>query len=366
MKVLHISGSTVWGGNEQQIINLIPEMNKLGIKNVVLLKKDSYLEVECIKNKIEYIQTTKTRKNKITIYKYFNELLNEIKPDIIHFHTSDFLTIYVITSIIYNLKIPGIYVRKSIVNSGSVVSKFRYNFKNIKSLICVSEKVKDNMKQLVYAKNHNRLKVIYDCISLSKMSEIHEINLREKFLIDKNKFLIGNIANHNKAKDIETLINTADFLVNELKINSVMFIQIGEFSNLTESFQKLIKLKKIENNFIFTDKIYKAYLLNKQLDCFIMTSEREGGPTSVLEALYTEIPVVSTDVGIVSEIIKNGDNGFISEVKDFKSLALNLQLLIMDNNLRNEIVKNNKKMIINTNSAEKIALKTVEIYKSIL
>src|SRR5690606_26209842 len=121
MTVLHISGSTVWGGNEQQLVSLIPEQEALGIKNIVLLKKDSFLEKECKNRNISYIQAKKTKKNKFTFYKYFRNLIQELKPDIIHFHTSDFLTVYVITDKLYNLKTPTVYIRKSMINSKSFV-----------------------------------------------------------------------------------------------------------------------------------------------------------------------------------------------------------------------------------------------------
>ena len=47
MKILHISGAKGWGGNEQQMMNIIPEMNSLGIKNSVFGVQDSLLQMEC-------------------------------------------------------------------------------------------------------------------------------------------------------------------------------------------------------------------------------------------------------------------------------------------------------------------------------
>ena len=47
MKVLHISGAKGWGGNEQQIIDLIPELNNLKVQNVVLGVRNSLLQREC-------------------------------------------------------------------------------------------------------------------------------------------------------------------------------------------------------------------------------------------------------------------------------------------------------------------------------
>src|SRR5690554_2135421 len=109
----------------------------------------------------------------------------------------------------------------------------------------------------------------------------------------------------------------------------------------------------------------KAYRFNHQFDIFLMTSEREGGPTALLEAMYVEKPIVSTNVGIVPEIIKNGENGYISDVKDYVDLAKNIQSLVIDPEKRGNIVKGNKELIMKNNSSQVISQKTFQLYKDI-
>lgn len=47
------------------------------------------------------------------------------------------------------------------------------------------------------------------------------------------------------------------------------------------------------------------------VDCFVNTSSSEGLPVSIMEAASFGIPVVATDVGGTSEIVRNGENGFL-------------------------------------------------------
>ena len=42
-----------------------------------------------------------------------------------------------------------------------------------------------------------------------------------------------------------------------------------------------------------------------------MASTREGMPTAIAEALTVGVPVVSTEVGDIKSVIKNGENGFL-------------------------------------------------------
>lgn len=60
------------------------------------------------------------------------------------------------------------------------------------------------------------------------------------------------------------------------------------------------------------------------IDAYLITSTVEGGPCTVLESLACGTPVVSTRVGIVPEIVKNGYNGFVVEVGDVDGLTRGL------------------------------------------
>jgi len=53
--------------------------------------------------------------------------------------------------------------------------------------------------------------------------------------------------------------------------------------------------------------------LYNRMDCVIITSKMEGGPTCVTEALSCGRPIVGTDVGMVHDLITNGINGYICD-----------------------------------------------------
>ena len=121
----------------------------------------------------------------------------------------------------------------------------------------------------------------------------------------------------------------------------------------------------MEQKIIFTGKIKDAYTLNSQFDIFLLTSQREGGPTSVLEAMLMDIPVVTTDVGVIPDIISDGENGFISAVKDYKDLALKIEILLNNTELKNKFIKSSKFKISTEFDALSIAKKTKEEYEKV-
>lgn len=365
MKVLHVSGAKRWGGNEQQLIYLVSELEKLNVSNIVFGVKSSQLEKECRKHKITFVSTNEKKLNKISNCRLLKKITKEEIPDIIHLHTSDSLTVFIISDLLFNLKVPVVFSKKGIGNSSSFLSKYKYNYKNLSSIICISEKVKNEFSQILTQKTKEKINIIYDAVAISIVDQAVDYNLKNAYKIPNESLLIGNIANHTKAKDLDTLIATADYLINQMSVKNVFFVQIGEFSKLTSGFKSKIKAKNLDHQFVFTDKLNRAYLFNQQFDIFVLTSEREGGPTALLEAMLMEKPIVSTNVGIVQEIIKNGQNGYVSEVKDYVSLAENIKTLVIDSEKRKTIVQRNRELIHKNNSAQIIAQKTFELYQSI-
>ena len=193
-----------------------------------------------------------------------------------------------------------------------------------------------------------------------------KVNLRESLNISDSFKIVGNIAIHTNAKDLPTFINVVDEVVNTLKRKDIKFVQIGEFSKNTPQLKQLVKEKDLEDYVFFTDKIEQAFSIVNQLDLFLMTSEREGGPTSVLESMLLGTPVVSTSVGVVPEVIKDGENGLVATVKDFKKLAKKLISLIDDSNLQSVFSEKSKIIITNHFTAKVIARKTIAEYKRLI
>lgn len=366
MKILHISGAKAWGGNEQQLVYCIPELNKIEVENIVFGIKDTVLEKLCLKNNISFISAQDRKIMKFSNYKQFKELVKTIQPDLIHLHTSNSLTFYVLSNLFLRLNVKVVFSKKAISASSSFISKFKYNSSAIDAIFCVSNAVKNNFAQVLSASNKAKLTVVPDCVPLEILNKKPIVNLREKYNVAEDKFLIGNIANHTEAKDLETLINTADYLVNVQNRKDLVFFQIGDYTKRTDEYLKLMAEKNLQDYVIFTNTIENAADLNRQFDVFLMTSQREGGPTSVLEAMLIGAPVVSTNVGIVPEVITNGINGFISPVKDFKSLGDNINLLLNDKNLQEKFIEKGKFSINEGYIAPVIARKTAEAYQKVI
>ncbi len=82
-----------------------------------------------------------------------------------------------------------------------------------------------------------------------------------------------------------------------------------------------------------TEKINHAIM-------FVMTSDYEGMSNALAEAMCLGLPCISTKVSGATDLIKNGNNGFLVEVGDTTAVTEKMLLLINDENLRKSISSN--------------------------
>lgn len=367
MKIIHINGSGSWGGNEQQLADLIPELEKLQVRNLVMGRANAPLHKYCEKNKIPFIVGKDKKLTKKANYRYLKEVVKEEKPDVLHLHASDSVTLFTVSDLIYKLNTPTVFSKKGVGSSMSFLSIYKYNYRNIDRIICVSKAVKGFMeKDVMKSKNKNKLVVVYDGINISRLKPVRNEGLKTLFNISLEKILIGNIANHASAKDLPTLFKMMHHLIHVLGMTNVHLVQIGEFSGLTEELKTLITELDIQENITLTDFQAHATDFLPQFELYVMSSEREGLPLTVYEAFYKKVPIVSTKAGGIPEIIEDGKNGFLAEVRDFETLAKKVKLLLEDKELQKRFQDESYEILMDKYTANKTAENMLEVYKTVI
>jgi L-malate glycosyltransferase len=367
MTVLHISGARSWGGNEQQLVDVIPELENIGVKNIVLGIEKTPLHKYVSNQNIPFIVSKEPKIHKRKNFRYLNEILKKYKPDLIHLHTSDAATLFVISDLLFRLKVPAILSKKGIGSSMSYLSLIKYNYNGIKKIICVSEAVKNDLgENVIKEKNHHKLCVVYDGVNLSRTKIVRTESMKELFNIPEDKFVIGNIANHVKAKDLGVLIEMMNFLINELSYKNVHLVQLGEFSGLTENLKLKIQDLSLENYISLGGFQDHAVDFIPQFDVYVMSSQREGLPLTIFESFYKKTPVVSTKAGGIPEAVNDGDNGFLAEVGDHKTLAKKVKNILENKDLADKFVLRSEKIFHERFVSSVTANNTLAVYKNVL
>ncbi|KKL49483.1 hypothetical protein LCGC14_2315050, partial [marine sediment metagenome] len=128
-----------------------------------------------------------------------------------------------------------------------------------------------------------------------------------------------------------------------------------EKENLIKLTKKLkITKKVIFLGFISHDKLNSLYNIG---DVYVLTSEQEGLSLSLLEALATTVPVISTNIVGNPEVIIHKETGLLFEPGNVNQLVNNLKYVLENPDKAEIIGKNARKYIVSNYSTHKIMKK---------
>lgn len=103
----------------------------------------------------------------------------------------------------------------------------------------------------------------------------------------------------------------------------------------------------------------------QEASIYCLPSWGEGFPMGVLDALAYGIPVITTPVGGVIDIFKNGTNGLVYDTYNIEELAKDLSLLMNSKETRNKIIQEADKLVNNEFNIERITNQLDKIYSSL-
>ena len=101
-------------------------------------------------------------------------------------------------------------------------------------------------------------------------------------------------------------------------------------------------------------------------DVLLLPSEQESFGLAALEAMACEVPVISTRVGGIPEVITDGDTGCLSEVGDVQKMADDAAKLLRDDDLRHEMGKKARESAISRYSTDKVIPQYISFYEEVL
>lgn len=189
--------------------------------------------------------------------------------------------------------------------------------------------------------NKEKIEVLPIGVDTKDFSSKSRINLKEKLGL-KNKFVILNVCSLSKKKNLELIFKSLMNFENK----DIEFIHIGSIvdKNYKNYLNKMIIDFGIKSRVMFLGKVSRDRLIDfyKMCDVFLQTGFNESFCIPILEAMAAGKPVITTKVGVASDVIENGKTGFIAENEN--DIRKTLEMLIRDFNLRRRIGKNAKKV----------------------
>ena len=168
----------------------------------------------------------------------------------------------------------------------------------------------------------------------------------------------------NKRKGYADMIKAFAKIASQYPDWKIVFAGNGEIDNG----EFLAKQYNIESQVIFLGWISgnKKDQIFKEASIFCLPSYAEGFPMAVLDAWAYGLPVITTPVGGIPDIAKDGENMLLFNPGDLNNLANNMKRLIADIELRNNIIKESIELSNSIFNIDTINTQIGNLYKELL
>jgi len=197
------------------------------------------------------------------------------------------------------------------------LEKLGFNLAHIN--ICVSPR--DREKALSHRIGHpDDFRIIRSGVEFEefRMARSRRTEARKLLSLDDDTDVVGSVMRFCPEKAPDIFVRVAAHVIE--KKPSTVFILVGD-GPLRSQTERLIDSFNLRDNFILLGSRKDVVDILPAFDVFLITSRTEGLPRALLESLASGVPVVSTNVGGIHELVKDGRNGFLSDEGDISSLT---------------------------------------------
>ena len=278
--------------------------------------------------------------------KKIKEIIAEYKPDIVHTHASKAGALGRKAAL--DMKVPVIVhtFHGHVFHSyfGKVKTEL-YKFIERKlaqkstGIIAISDLQKNELVNTYKIASENKVNVIplgFDLQKFNQNLSEKRKNVREKFEIGEDQVAVAIIGRLAPIKNHSLFLETVALLQKETEKKLVFFI-VGDGELRDEIAQKVAELSKKGVDIRMTSWIKDINEFNAGMDIICLTSNNEGTPVSMIEAQASQVPIVSTNVGGVQNVMIDNETGFIVPKNNARIFADKLLVLIENEALRNEM-----------------------------
>ncbi len=302
-------------------------------------------------------------------YVEFYKTLKRFKPELVHIHSSFGPSFYRLIPFLLMAKHKGIPVLDHCHGADfdsfyrNATEKKKRLIKNIfgrfDKMIVLSDEWKTTMSVVLPS---DKLVVVSNYCK--PISEEQVEKLIEKRFENRQILFLGEIGARKGGYDFADIIkNTVE------KVQDAKFLICGSGSNEDENNIKTqIRDKKIDSNTEFLGWVRgntKEKCLNES-SLFMLPSYQEGLPMSILDAMAYGLPIVSTNVGGIPQLVESGKSGYLFNPGDSVSIADGICDFLTNKYFYSEASFNSLRIAKEKFGFENHLKKLIEIYDSLL
>lgn len=298
MKILQVITRSELGGAQTVVVQLANTLCKQ--HDVILVagegdgKMWEMVDSRVTREHCPHLQRALSPKNDLLAAIELRRLYRKHKPDVIHLHSSK-------AGVLGRIVFPSRKTIYTVHGFDSVRIAFR-------KFLPIERILQHRTKTIVGVSNYDRIHLIEENITHNVYTVYNGLttpdttHIKQIDVFDRYDKIILTIARINKQKNPQLFIDIAR------QMPEYGFIWIGNQQEVSE-------FGELPSNCHFLGNIINAGAYCSLADIFMLPSNYEGLPMVIIEAMSLGKPVVASDVGGVSEIVRNDINGYVLENK---------------------------------------------------
>lgn len=283
--------------------------------------------------------------------KEIRKIIREFKPDIIHTHASKAGALGRYAA--YKEKVPVIvhtfhgHVFHSYFGAFKTwiyKSVERYLAKRSDAIVAISPIQKQELVEKYKIASSDKVRVVPLGFDLDRFNDDREpkrLAFRKQYEVAEDEIAIGIIGRLAPIKNHAGFIDAVELAADKTDKKLVVFvIGDGELRATIEEKAIASAAKRANLRYAFTSWIKDVYRILPGLDIVALSSFNEGTPVSLIEAQAAGVPVLSTNVGGVTDVLQVNETGLVTGEFEVNSYTSGLLDLIENEEKRQKMSQN--------------------------
>ena len=333
MRIMHLLASNRYSGAENVVCQIISMFKNENDIEMVYCSRDGQIREVLEEKDISFAPIDKLSNSEV------KRVIDEYQPDIIHAH--DRTASYIAAKVFKGKIIVHMHVNNNKgIKTWLKNALWTYYSRAFSHIYWVSN---SSYKEFPFHKFvKSKSSILYNVIS--------ESEVYEKASADTNDYNydVAYVGRLSYQKNPQRLLDVCHRIIGLCPEAKIAIVGTGEYA-------EYIKNYICENN-LQNSIDYKGYMSNplkliREAKCLIMTSRFEGTPMVALEAQILGVPIVSTPVDGLIDILVNGKNGYLDSSNE--DMVNHIVEIISNEQLRNNLSKASLRIIHEMMDVEK-------------
>jgi glycosyltransferase involved in cell wall biosynthesis len=232
-------------------------------------------------------------------------------------------------------------------------------------VIAISDAVKSHLKYDLGV-DSDRIRLIYSGVDIDKFDRHYSAAQKDEIKRDlglKDAPVIGNIGRLSQVKGQRFLVQAMAEIINRRTDIQCLILGDGDERFALENLARSLNIK---DHIYFISSTIDTSRLLAIMDVFVFPSIKEGLGIALLEAMAAGKACVASDIGGISDIMKEPSCGMLVAVGDTMAIAESVMTIFNNKTLRQTMGGNARRLVSEKFSLDAMIDNVIQLYKEVL